>query len=271
MATSFASSAGLLASAAADELEAVIAHEMIHIKNRDNQMKILLGLLRLLAFYNPVAHVAAAEVIKERELNADSGAIGLLGQSRSLIKGLEFAQKKPCVSARRGFVSAFSSLFSSSSFLSHHPAPEERMQAVGGRGGLSRGRRMMWGTIAVLLAALALLLPVEAARVMGGRALSPSMVIRHHQRLDPARIPIPPLVEVRRVVLKTGTVRGKMTRREATGLPLISAPHALTVAPRPLEESLPEPWGLPDGWGRMHLLRLLGFATNLLRNIYQIS
>ena len=53
------------------EVEAIIAHELSHLKNRDSREKGLARLAKLAFVFDPVLHLAEAAVHRERELLAD--------------------------------------------------------------------------------------------------------------------------------------------------------------------------------------------------------
>jgi Zn-dependent protease with chaperone function len=70
------------------ELEGVIAHELAHVRRRDNSVAALLGGVRDLAFFVPGIRWAVRQLHKERELAADQVAIGATGRPGALAGGL---------------------------------------------------------------------------------------------------------------------------------------------------------------------------------------
>lgn len=64
--------AGSMSSA---EVEAVIAHELSHLKNNDSREKGLARLAKLAFAFDPVLHLAEAAVHRERELLADQASV----------------------------------------------------------------------------------------------------------------------------------------------------------------------------------------------------
>jgi hypothetical protein len=90
------------------ELEAVIAHEIAHLAARDTRVMSLGGLLRDLAAWNPVAHIAFRRLKLDRELEADRRAAALTGRplsvASSLVKMCELLERRPRLSpAALGF------------------------------------------------------------------------------------------------------------------------------------------------------------------------
>jgi Zn-dependent protease with chaperone function len=61
----------LVSSMSSEEVEAVIAHELSHLKNNDSREKGLARLAKLAFVFDPVLHLVEAAVHRERELLAD--------------------------------------------------------------------------------------------------------------------------------------------------------------------------------------------------------
>lgn len=70
------------------ELEGVIAHELAHIRRRDNGVATLVGIIRDVAFFVPGIGWAARQLHRERELAADQVAVGATGKPGALAGGL---------------------------------------------------------------------------------------------------------------------------------------------------------------------------------------
>jgi Zn-dependent protease with chaperone function len=70
------------------ELEGVLAHELAHVKRRDNLVAIGLGALRDLVFFVPGGGWAVRQLHRERELAADQVAIGVTDRPGALAGGL---------------------------------------------------------------------------------------------------------------------------------------------------------------------------------------
>jgi len=65
----------LVSSMSSGEIEAVIAHELAHLKNNDSREKGLARLAKLAFAFDPVLHLVEAAVHRERELLADRSSI----------------------------------------------------------------------------------------------------------------------------------------------------------------------------------------------------
>lgn len=71
-----------------DELEGVIAHELAHVRRRDNLVAVLLGVVRDVAFFVPGVRWAIRRLHRERELAADQVAVHATGRPGALASGL---------------------------------------------------------------------------------------------------------------------------------------------------------------------------------------
>ena len=81
-------SEALIADLESDELNAVMAHEIAHIRSRDVQVVAVAGALRDLMAWNPFAHLAYRGLTNNRELEADRRAADLVGSPLSVASGL---------------------------------------------------------------------------------------------------------------------------------------------------------------------------------------
>jgi Zn-dependent protease with chaperone function len=70
------------------ELEGVVAHELAHVRRRDNLVSTLLGAARDLTFFVPFGGWAIRQLHRERELAADQVAVGATGRPGALASGL---------------------------------------------------------------------------------------------------------------------------------------------------------------------------------------
>lgn len=80
--------ADLLDQLDAEELEGVLAHELAHIKRRDNLVAATLGTVRDLVFFVPGGGWAVAQLHRERERAADQLAVRITGKPGALASGL---------------------------------------------------------------------------------------------------------------------------------------------------------------------------------------
>ncbi len=75
---------GLLKKLDGVELEAVIAHEIAHIKNQDFNFMALISTLKAISFFNPLVYLLSPAIKKEREFLADSTGAELIDQPEAL-------------------------------------------------------------------------------------------------------------------------------------------------------------------------------------------
>jgi Zn-dependent protease with chaperone function len=81
-------STGLCDVLAPDELEAAIAHEMVHAAHRDPALGWGLMLVRGLCFFNPAVQLAARAAVAEIERRADQSAARLVGSREAVVRSL---------------------------------------------------------------------------------------------------------------------------------------------------------------------------------------
>lgn len=80
--------AGLLRSLDDEELEGLLAHELSHIRHRDNLIGLLVGLTRDVFFFVPGGKWVARRLRDERELAADHLAVAATARPGALASGL---------------------------------------------------------------------------------------------------------------------------------------------------------------------------------------
>jgi Zn-dependent protease with chaperone function len=81
-------SSALITSLSADELEAVLAHEMAHLARHDQIVGWAALVMRSLMFYNPILYLLTGWLRREREKAADLLAARWTGRPRALARGL---------------------------------------------------------------------------------------------------------------------------------------------------------------------------------------
>jgi heat shock protein HtpX len=129
-------SLGLIRMLDDDELRAVAAHELVHIKHRDTQFRTVASALAWLSFFNPLAFVAMRMARRERERMADDAASAVLGDKAALvevIKKVSSALANPGSKPLRGSGLGFllvSSLSERISLLSTHPSVTDRVRNI---------------------------------------------------------------------------------------------------------------------------------------------
>lgn len=130
-------STGLLDIVNEDELSAVIAHELAHIKNRDFLFKTVSSALTALCFYNPLAYFASSAAQREREFLADEKGIGQVANATALSSALAkisgVFKSMPKESTARFLAANLlvrSSLLRRPSILSSHPQLNQRLSNI---------------------------------------------------------------------------------------------------------------------------------------------
>jgi Zn-dependent protease with chaperone function len=118
--------AGALSS---DETDAVLAHELSHIKNGDSAAKGLAKLARVAFPFDPVLRLVEAAVHRERELWADKVSVEFTGKPRALASAIVKAHSE----SNGGTTSNLAGLFvgvSGHGLLSLYPNLERRVDIL---------------------------------------------------------------------------------------------------------------------------------------------
>jgi heat shock protein HtpX len=71
-----------------EEIEAVLAHELAHLKNKDTTIKIISLIYRTILLFDPSIHLIEAAINREREYLADETAATVTGNPLSLASAL---------------------------------------------------------------------------------------------------------------------------------------------------------------------------------------
>jgi heat shock protein HtpX len=131
-------SVGLLESLGADEIDACLAHELAHLKNKDFPVRSFATTARVALFGHPLSHVIEPAVYRARELLADRTAVQLVGNRRPLISALsKIRESQEYMLAHSGSMEA-ACLFNPASknrftrLFDKHPTMEERIRALRG-------------------------------------------------------------------------------------------------------------------------------------------
>ena len=122
-------SSDLAGSLAPDETEAVLAHELSHIRNGDSAAKGMARLARTAFPFDPVLRIVEAAIHRERELWADRVSVEFTKKPLALASALIKANSGP----ERGTASHAAGLFvggSGRGLLSLYPNLEERVDAL---------------------------------------------------------------------------------------------------------------------------------------------
>jgi len=103
-----------------DELEAVMAHELAHIKNSDTALKALVSAYKVALPHDPIIRLVEAAFHREREMLADETAVDCTGKPLSLASALlKIYEAFPRNDLRSH--GTFSILGSGPSIMRHHP------------------------------------------------------------------------------------------------------------------------------------------------------
>lgn len=84
---------GLIQGMPTDQVEAILTHEIAHIKRADFLINILLSALKVVYFFHPAYWWLYAQAEQEREYHCDLLTIGIVGNKLSLIKALASIQE----------------------------------------------------------------------------------------------------------------------------------------------------------------------------------
>jgi len=147
-------SSGLISVLNQMEMEAVIAHELAHIRNRDFHLMAVISSLKVAAFFNPVAYFSASMLAREREFLADEAGAKVTKRRsafRSALKKISSVQTPSSISLLPSIVSGlfvYSQIGPLRAALTSHPSLDTRLDRIGN----DRIRTAMDGYKAVFIA-----------------------------------------------------------------------------------------------------------------------
>ncbi|MGD0803810.1 MAG: M48 family metallopeptidase [Candidatus Bathyarchaeia archaeon] len=147
---------GILNTLDVKELEAVAAHELAHIKNRDFSIMAVVTALKLVFFYNPVSYLAASMVSREREYLADEVGAKVMSRTRQLksalikISSVKTDQRSNFITAWTTSLFVYSQITSLKAAFTAHPNLDTRLRHIGGNTN-SRGDTAKTVVVALLL------------------------------------------------------------------------------------------------------------------------
>lgn len=87
-------STGLIKGLSVDETQAAIAHEIAHIRRNRRPLLVIIYLIRVLMFFNPVVLVEFRRIVQEEEKVCDDIAVSLTQKPHALAEILEKFNKK---------------------------------------------------------------------------------------------------------------------------------------------------------------------------------
>ncbi|PVX27320.1 MAG: hypothetical protein CW716_02915 [Candidatus Bathyarchaeum sp.] len=130
-------SIGLLNILNEEEVTAVAAHELAHLKNRDFFYKLLTSTLTVVSFFNPMAYFTSLAAQREREMLADQAAVKAIEKPSVLSTALAKICKTMATMPRQSLmVNMSSNLLVTSSvlhrfgFFSAHPRLDRRLRSI---------------------------------------------------------------------------------------------------------------------------------------------
>lgn len=85
--------AGLLSGLPPEQVEAVLAHELAHVRRNDYFVNLLLSLAEILLFFNPMAWWIGQKIKAEREHACDDLALEMTGDTLSLVRSLALMEE----------------------------------------------------------------------------------------------------------------------------------------------------------------------------------
>ena len=121
------------------ELEAVAAHELAHIKNKDFSLMAVVTALKLVFFYNPVSYLAASMISREREYLADEVGSKAMSRTRQLksalvkISDAKTAKSQNILTALTTSLFVYSQIASLKAAFTAHPNLDTRLSHIGGK------------------------------------------------------------------------------------------------------------------------------------------
>jgi len=126
-------SVGLLESLDENEVEACIAHEVAHLKNRDFLIRSVATLAKVALFTKPLSYLIEPAVYRAREFLADETAARLIGGTNALVSALsklnssELNRSKPIGSVYMCNLAGTNGLLK---VFSKHPSLETRIETL---------------------------------------------------------------------------------------------------------------------------------------------
>ena len=129
-------SVGLLESLDAEELEACLAHELSHLKNRDFIVRFLATMGKVGLFSRPWGYFIEPAIYRDRELLADKTSVELLGGPNSLISALSKIRESQSYEINQSGSIGMVCLFNSVSknrlmqLFDKHPTIDARIRAL---------------------------------------------------------------------------------------------------------------------------------------------
>jgi len=128
-------SVGLIETLSYEEIEACLAHEVSHMKNKDGLVKTLASILKFSAPFNFFGYLVQPAVSRDREFLADKESVRMTKKPRALISALIKIYESFAISPKKGIFTGFSVKFfdlgaGRLSIFNNHPSIEERLERL---------------------------------------------------------------------------------------------------------------------------------------------
>lgn len=102
----------LITRLSSSEIEALLAHELAHIRRHDYAINLLQSVIESLLFFHPAVHWTSRRIREERERCCDDTVIAVLGDSLTYARALTMAEEYRTESLRFGLASNGGTLMS---------------------------------------------------------------------------------------------------------------------------------------------------------------
>jgi beta-lactamase regulating signal transducer with metallopeptidase domain len=203
----------VLAGLTPQQLEALIAHELAHVRRYDYLVNILQMSVETLLFYHPAVWWVSSRIRYERELCCDDFAVRLCGDAVSYARALTQLEKMRPSAPTLAMGSASGPLF-------------HRVQRLLGRAGMESGPSRLACGVGLLVGILCLGLFMQSARAQQQPPITP---------LRPAEIAIPlaPVTPVSPKPSVAATALPALTPQDPLPQPAPPLPPAPPIAPAP--------------------------------------
>lgn len=150
-------SSGLISALNQVELEAVIAHELAHVKNRDFHLMAIVSSLKVVSFFNPASYLSASMLAREREYLADDVGSKATGKRNTLKKALmkiaatSVPQRHAIIPDLVSGLFIYSQIGSLKAAFTSHPSLDMRLDRIGHGGGGGKMDKYKAAVVAIVL------------------------------------------------------------------------------------------------------------------------
>ena len=182
-------SSGLISTLNQVELEAVIAHELAHIKNRDFHLMTIVSSLKVVAFFNPASYLSASMLAREREYLADDIGSKATGRKNTLKRALikiastSVPQRRAIIPDLVSGLFIYSQIGSLKAAFTSHPSLDMRLDRIGHGGAGAKSDKYKAALVALML--------VGSLAMLSSYILQPMHLVEMFFRFGPGvRVPM---------------------------------------------------------------------------------